>query len=72
MPSSISSWPSWPGRRASAAAADRFADEAERARVAVHKAIKRAVAMITEAEPVLGREIGSRVVTGTRCVYRAG
>ena len=49
-----------------------FADEAERARVAVCKAIKRAVAMITEVEPVLGREIGARVVTGTRCVFRDG
>jgi hypothetical protein len=48
-----------------------FADEAERARVSVHKAIKRAVAMLTEAEPVLGRHIGARVVTGTRCVFRA-
>ncbi len=49
-----------------------FADEAERARVAVRKAIKRAVAMITEVEPILGGEIGSRVVTGTRCVFRDG
>jgi hypothetical protein len=47
-----------------------FADEAERARVAVRKAIKRALASIIEVEPVLGGEIASRVVTGTRCVYR--
>ena len=47
-----------------------FADEAERARVAVRKAIKRALASITEVEPVLGGEIASRVVTGTRCVFR--
>ena len=46
------------------------ADEAERARVEVRKAIKRALASITEIEPVLGGEIASRVVTGTRCVYR--
>ena len=48
-----------------------FADAAERARVSVHKAIKRALAAITEAHPDLGRELASRVVTGTRCVYRA-
>ena len=47
-----------------------FADEAERARVAVRKAIKRALASIIEVEPVLGGEIASRVVTGTRCVFR--
>ena len=47
-----------------------FADAAERARVSVHKAIKRALASITEAHPDLGRELSSRVVTGTRCVYR--
>jgi hypothetical protein len=49
-----------------------FADEAERARVAVRKAIKRAVAMITDADPILGGEIGSRIVTGTRCMFRDG
>jgi hypothetical protein len=49
-----------------------FADAAERARVSVHKAIKRALAAITEAHPDLGRELASRVVTGTRCVYRTG
>jgi hypothetical protein len=48
-----------------------FADDAERARIAVRKAIKRALATITEADPELGREIGSRVVTGARCVFRA-
>jgi tetratricopeptide (TPR) repeat protein len=48
-----------------------FADDAERARIAVRKAIKRALATISEADPDLGREIGSRVVTGARCVYRA-
>ena len=47
-----------------------FADAAERARVSVHKAIRRALASITEAHPELGRELSSRVVTGTRCVYR--
>ncbi len=48
-----------------------FADDAERARIAVRKAIKRALATITEADPELGRELGSRVVTGARCVFRA-
>ena len=47
-----------------------FADAAERARISVHKAIKRALAAITEAHPDLGRELASRIVTGTRCVYR--
>jgi hypothetical protein len=42
---------------------------AERSRVSVHKAIKRALALITEADPALGRDISSRVVTGTHCVY---
>ena len=46
-----------------------FVDGAERARVSVHKAIKRALATIAEADPTLGRELASRVVTGTRCVY---
>jgi tetratricopeptide (TPR) repeat protein len=48
-----------------------FAGDAERARVAVRKAIKRALATISEADPELGQEIGSRVVTGARCVFRA-
>jgi hypothetical protein len=48
-----------------------FADSAERARISVQKAIKRALVMITEADPMLGREIGSRVVTGMHCVYVA-
>ena len=47
-----------------------FADSAERARVSVHKAIKRALTMIAEVDPSLGRELGARVVTGMRCVYR--
>jgi hypothetical protein len=46
-----------------------FAGNAERARTSVHKAIKRALALITEADPVLGHEIGAHVVTGMRCVY---
>ena len=46
-----------------------FADNAERARLSVRKAIRRAVEMIKEAEPTLGRAIDSRVVTGMRCVF---
>jgi hypothetical protein len=46
-----------------------FVRDAERARVSVHKAIKRAVATITKIEPTIGREIASHVVTGTRCVF---
>ena len=49
-----------------------FADDAERARVSVHKAIKRSLVMIAEAEPIVGRLLGSRLVTGMRCVYRTG
>ncbi len=48
-----------------------FADEAERARVSVHKAIKRALATISEANPCLGRALTRRIVTGVRCQFRA-
>jgi tetratricopeptide (TPR) repeat protein len=48
-----------------------FDDEAERARVSVHKAIKRAVARIGEIDPAIGREIDRRVVTGMLCVFLA-
>jgi hypothetical protein len=41
----------------------------ERSRVSVHKAIKRALRLLTEADPTLGQAITSRVVTGTHCVY---
>ena len=47
-----------------------FGDDAERARVSVHKALKRALRMIAEVDPVLGAELASRTVTGMRCVYR--
>lgn len=47
-----------------------FSDDAERARVSVHKAIKRALRMITEVDAVLGAQLASRVVTGMRCVFR--
>jgi hypothetical protein len=48
-----------------------FPHNAERARVSVHKAIKRAVRTITEIDPALGREVGARVLTGTTCVFLA-
>jgi tetratricopeptide (TPR) repeat protein len=47
-----------------------FPDDAERARVSVQKAIKRALAMIADANPCVGRHLAARVVTGARCVYR--
>jgi hypothetical protein len=46
-----------------------FGHDPERARIAVYKALKRAVATIADAQPELGREIGARLVTGTRCVF---
>ena len=46
-----------------------FPDEAERARVAVGKAIRRALARIAEADPVIGERLGQAVRTGTRCSY---
>jgi hypothetical protein len=48
-----------------------FAHDAERARVSVHKAIKRAVRVLVDVEPAVGRAIGARVVTGTTCVFLA-
>jgi hypothetical protein len=48
-----------------------FVDEAERARTSVQKAIKRALSRISGSDAALGRELASRVVTGTRCAYLA-
>lgn len=48
----------------------RFADSEERARIAVGKAIRRALARITEADPVIGEELRATVQTGLRCCYR--
>ena len=42
----------------------------ERARVAVRKAIKRAVDRIADADPVIGGELLSAVNTGYSCCYR--
>ncbi len=46
-----------------------FRDDRERARTSVQKAIKRALAAITEADGAIGRALARRVVTGVRCVY---
>lgn len=47
----------------------RFADSGERARLAVGKAIRRALARIEEADPLIGQHLRDRVHTGIRCSY---
>jgi hypothetical protein len=49
-----------------------FPDDAERARVAVGKAIRRALTRIAEADPVIGQHLRQTVRTGTRCSYWPG
>jgi len=49
-----------------------FPDQPERARVAVGKAIRRALARITEADPVIGEHLRQTVHTGVRCSYWPG
>ncbi len=46
-----------------------FPDDRERARVAVGKAIRRALARVTEADAVIGEHLRQSVRTGTRCSY---
>lgn len=46
-----------------------FVDDHERARVAVQKAIKRAVDVIAEADPTLADLLHLTVTTGTGCTY---
>jgi hypothetical protein len=46
-----------------------FPDDAERARVAVGKAIRRALARIASADPVLGEHLRQSVRTGRYCSY---
>ena len=46
-----------------------FPDQGERARVAVGKAIRRALARIAEADPILGDHLRQTVHTGVRCSY---
>ncbi len=49
-----------------------FPDEPERARVAAGKAIRRALAKIAEADPVIGEHLRQSVHTGLRCSYWPG
>jgi len=49
-----------------------FPDQGERARVAVGKAIRRALARISEADPILGDHLRQTVHTGVRCSYWPG
>ena len=49
-----------------------FPDEGERARVAVGKAIRRALARIAEADAVIGEHLREAVHTGVRCSYWPG
>jgi hypothetical protein len=49
-----------------------FPDQGERARVAVGKAIRRALARITETDPILGDHLRHTVHTGVRCSYWPG
>jgi hypothetical protein len=46
-----------------------FTGSRERARIAVGKAIRRAVAFIAEADPVIGEHLAHTVRTGSRCAY---
>ncbi|GII01399.1 hypothetical protein [Planobispora takensis] len=50
----------------------RFAGNEERARIAVGKAIRRALNRIDQADPVIGGELRATVQTGVRCCYRPG
>jgi hypothetical protein len=54
-----------PGRRRRA-----FTGNAERARIAVGKAIRRALGRITDADPVLGAELRRTIHTGGNCCFR--
>jgi len=47
-----------------------FADMPERARTAVRKALKRAIAQITAANPIIGQHLVERIETGAVCRYR--
>lgn len=47
-----------------------FADNPERARIAVGRAIRRALANIEHADPVIGAHLRATVHTGIRCWYR--
>jgi hypothetical protein len=47
----------------------RFTDDPERARIAVGKAIRRAITRITGADTVIGESLRGRIHTGIRCSY---
>ncbi len=49
-----------------------FTDEAERARLAVGRAVRRALANLERADPVIGAHLRRSVHTGIRCWYRPG
>jgi hypothetical protein len=49
-----------------------FPAEGERARVAVGKAIRRAIVRISQADPVIGEHLRQTVHTGVRCSYWPG
>ena len=49
-----------------------FPDDGERARVAVGKAIRRALARVAAADPVIGSHLRQSVHTGVRCSYWPG
>jgi hypothetical protein len=50
--------------------ARQFADNPERARIAVGKAIRRALDRVSAADPVLGEHLRRTVRTGMRCRYQ--
>ena len=49
-----------------------FSDQPERARVAVGKAIRRALARITQSDAVIGDHLSQTLRTGLRCSYWPG
>ncbi len=46
-----------------------FSDSGERARIAVGKAVRRAVTTLSSADPVIGEHVRDHVRTGRRCSY---
>ena len=46
-----------------------FTDDVERSRIAVTKAIRRALNRVAAADPVIGNELQTRVRTGQRCCF---
>jgi hypothetical protein len=50
----------------------RIPDNAERARLAVGRAIRRAIARIHESDPATGEHLRRAVHTGMRCAYQSG